>query len=432
MTFCIFLPKQTKSNEVIILMNKRNPNWRPEELKLALLLYLSHDFNWLASMKDTTDEIVDLSRKLNKLPYFKLEDRGKNFRSPGSVRMKLTNFKALDERYGKSALSNCSKADRAIWEKYHNNKEALIQECEIINKLVNDENDDQKLETPSPYMTFSDFCKATIDEAQRYKSAAREKGESDEADLIKVVCSKMINASNLYLEEKTDYILEDSYIEHGGVNKATIQRKAKKKKAKEEKKIKAANKPIGKYVREEMQRLIAEGLINDEHVSCFLSEEWTRNTFHIGHPFFRKVSKTKPVKEQMRDKNRYIRYWKDEYIIGGEKYLICKEWYESNRKYFNKWLAELSGNRQSSRENTIKKIAEFLKKEDRRAVSIKRESIIDLFSEIEWIETFIVNMEKRGIILPFQGSHQQFVVEDYDALYEIAGNPRKYVSLTEE
>lgn len=410
-------------------MSRKQPNWRPEETKLVLLLYLSHDLKWLASINETTDEIVAMSKKLNDLPLIPKEERGENFRSPGSVKMKLANFKSLDERYGKTSLSNCSKTDRDIWEQYHNNKKALIEECDNISRLLNEE-DEFNINEGSAYPSFYEFCKVMIDEAQYYKREAKKQKESDEADLIKVVCSKVVKAANFYLEEKSDYAEADTYVEHGGVNKVPINNNPKRSVKKEE--IGPNKQRIGEYVREEMQKLIDRGLIGEEQIDCFISEEWTRRVFHVNHPFFRKISESKPLKDQTRDENGYIRYWKKVHIINGEKYVICKEWYENNRKYFEKWLEQGLDNIELTEGTKLKEIAKFLINEDRRDVYINKSKVIKLFNDVEWIERCIKNMEKRNIIMAFQGSQQQFVVEDFDALYEIADNPFKYICLIEE
>lgn len=39
----------------------KNPNWTPEELKLALELYLDKDIQWHSKISNTTWEIMALS-----------------------------------------------------------------------------------------------------------------------------------------------------------------------------------------------------------------------------------------------------------------------------------------------------------------------------------------------------------------------------------
>lgn len=74
----------------------RSPNWS-EEVMLALDLYVNRDLAYLNRMSDSTSEIVGLSGLLNALDLHL--ERPKKFRSTGSIRMKLANFMALDDKY---------------------------------------------------------------------------------------------------------------------------------------------------------------------------------------------------------------------------------------------------------------------------------------------------------------------------------------------
>ena len=112
----------------------RSPNWKEEELKLALELYLSKDLTWLSKMSDMTSEVIALSELLNRLDLFDDSSKPDKFRSCGSIRMKLSNFKALDEKYGKSSLSNIGSSDKAIWNKYCNKYDELFSDCCTIVK----------------------------------------------------------------------------------------------------------------------------------------------------------------------------------------------------------------------------------------------------------------------------------------------------------
>lgn len=72
----------------------KSPKWNDDELKLALELYLSHDLKWLSKISDATPEIIALSEILNGLDYAQNISVEK-YRSTGSIRMKLANFKSL-------------------------------------------------------------------------------------------------------------------------------------------------------------------------------------------------------------------------------------------------------------------------------------------------------------------------------------------------
>ena len=77
----------------------RSPNWHECEVMLALDLYLNKDLKWINRMSDSTFEIIALSKILNALDFY--SEKPDNFRSTGSIRMKLANFMALDEHYDK-------------------------------------------------------------------------------------------------------------------------------------------------------------------------------------------------------------------------------------------------------------------------------------------------------------------------------------------
>ena len=75
----------------------RSPNWHESEVMLALDLYVNRDLSWLNKMSDSTFEIIALSKILNSLDLY--DSKPENFRSTGSIRMKLANFMELDKNH---------------------------------------------------------------------------------------------------------------------------------------------------------------------------------------------------------------------------------------------------------------------------------------------------------------------------------------------
>ena len=106
----------------------KSPNWTSLELELALELYLSKDMQWHSKISNETFEIVALSELLNGLDIVAGE-KPANFRSPSSIRLKMANFKSLDERYGNSAMSNVGNMDKSIWSNYSKNYDLLFKHC---------------------------------------------------------------------------------------------------------------------------------------------------------------------------------------------------------------------------------------------------------------------------------------------------------------
>ena len=90
----------------------RSPNWLKEEELLALDLYLNRDLDWFNKISDSTSEIQALSKILNVVDLH--SSKPENFRSTGSIRMKLANYMALDNRYSKKSLGNVGGLDKKI------------------------------------------------------------------------------------------------------------------------------------------------------------------------------------------------------------------------------------------------------------------------------------------------------------------------------
>ena len=102
----------------------RSPNWHECEVMLALDLYLNKDLKWINRMSDSTFEIIALSKILNALDFY--SEKPDNFRSTGSIRMKLANFMALDEHYDKNSLDNVGALDKSTWKKYSKQNRQIV------------------------------------------------------------------------------------------------------------------------------------------------------------------------------------------------------------------------------------------------------------------------------------------------------------------
>lgn len=89
-----------------------NPNWTHDEIILALDLYLRLGRN---VPSPRSPEIQALSVVLRSMPYHIEAAKQPSFRNPDGVGFKLMNLRQLDSGRG---LSNVSKTDRQVWEKY--------------------------------------------------------------------------------------------------------------------------------------------------------------------------------------------------------------------------------------------------------------------------------------------------------------------------
>jgi 5-methylcytosine-specific restriction enzyme A len=110
---------------------KRNPNWSTDELILALDLYFRAGRKQLDG---NHPDVIELSRLLNELPIFALEERGPDFRNPQGVSMKLGNFSALDPNYGGAGLQRGGSLDRKVWDDFSNDHQRLRLTAEAIIK----------------------------------------------------------------------------------------------------------------------------------------------------------------------------------------------------------------------------------------------------------------------------------------------------------
>ena len=107
----------------------RNPPWTDEELILALELYLKSGL-----LDDTSHAVVELSRVLNDLKVHTERPDVDRFRNPNSVAMKLANFASIDPNYHGRGLSQVSKRDADVWDRYAQDEEALTEIATSIRK----------------------------------------------------------------------------------------------------------------------------------------------------------------------------------------------------------------------------------------------------------------------------------------------------------
>lgn len=405
----------------------RSPNWKEEELKLALELYLSKDLTWLSKMSDVTPEVVSLSELLNKLDLFDDSSKPVKFRSCGSIRMKLSNFKALDERYGKSSLSNIGSSDKAIWNKYHNKYDELYRDCcaivkqhlsgtysGVLTEYLHRFNNPETAETSNDFMIFA---KDTYFLAEQFRTKALSESDLQLSQRIVNTCFELMKSlewCQSVLENSESKKSEEvsNIKEHGGVNQVPINSQKTK---------------IGKHVQDTMERLISEGRITHMTLLDLTSPSWSKEYLHLGHPFMIEIESQKELKSQLRDANGYLRYWKRIYTINGVNYCICKEWFESGRKHFDKWVSTISKKYSfGMKPEQLISTLQFIKASDEKSISIKRDDLFQILSGVEEKEEILQKMIEMGLLCAFQGTERELVVEDYDLLFEMMDHPMNY------
>ena len=389
----------------------RSPNWCIEELMLALELYLSKDKTWMSKISNSTVEVQALSYILKNLDVIKCEHDEK-FRSTNSIRLKLANFQALDDRYGRPSMSNVGNLDKEIWNKYSKDYKKLREEChKIINShLIGDK-------TP---IVVEYLLRYERDEEQAHEDEVLDEimgmvkkiqiaaTESKDIKFAKFVTEQCFAISEKIAKSQEKIVIDDNIPQstHAGINQQSINGgKAK----------------IGKHVQAVMAELAQNRILFSIDVDNMKSAEWSRKVLHLGHPFLIDVDEGMESSKQRRDENGHQRYWKTVVVINDEKYYLCKEWYENQRKYFDAWVISLYVDISC---DLFKEILCFIKSSDENGISIKVSDVVDKYSEGRKIIKYLVD---RGVLTYFQGSEREIVVDDYELLFEMINNPAKFI-----
>jgi len=398
----------------------KSPNWTPEELQLALELYLDRDMQWHSKISNNTWEIMALSELLKGLNVIDAEKDDK-FRSPSSIRLKFANFKSLDERYGNSAMSNVGNLDKAIWNQYHSDYQILKNKCQVI------------IETH-----YKGKPSAHLEEyLARFEKTKSTNGISEYADklfnLAKELRAKAVTCEDIDFSQK---VMDECYgiikglkkeLQTSNTTKVEPQEKKKSHAGVNQEKIGSEEK-IGRHVRNTIKRLIEENLIDEEVIIKMQDDEWSREVLHLGHPFMIRVTADEDLNKQLTDVNGYVRYWKDIFVINDVQYCFCKEWYESQRKYFDKWVSELGKRAKVNlKADELTRLLLIIKNIDEKKVCINVAEVMDRLKDVDGVERAIDDLLNLKLLARFQGSIREVVVEDYDLLYAMIENPDRYV-----
>ncbi len=101
-----------------------NPAWQPEELILALELYLT---NAHARQVKSDPAVTELSLTLQELDLGIERRDPEKFRNVDGCYMKLQNFKHLDPNYGEGLSRGVTQHMRELWDRFENDPEALAE-----------------------------------------------------------------------------------------------------------------------------------------------------------------------------------------------------------------------------------------------------------------------------------------------------------------
>lgn len=110
----------------------RNPNWKREELILALDLYFNLD---QGQMQKNNPKVIKISNEIRGLNIHKnIPDKVK-FRNPSGVSRKLGNFKSIDNNYKGKGLRHLGKLDIEIWNEFKDYRNKLRKEANKIRRV---------------------------------------------------------------------------------------------------------------------------------------------------------------------------------------------------------------------------------------------------------------------------------------------------------
>lgn len=396
----------------------RNPKWTPEELKLTLELYLEKDIQWHSRISDSTWEICALSELLRGLDVIKTE-KSLSFRSPYSIRLKLANFKSIDDKYNYSGMSNIGNLDREIWNQYHNDYLLLKEDCKTI---VESHYKGEMTESISKYLLRYSNCKESNNTIEIYADKLIEIAKELRVKAVTIedmdFSQKIIDECYSIIREistvnKVSKTLNDKNIKtnHAGINQREIH-----------------NDKIGKYVKKTMERLIQENKLHEDLINDMLDRKWSKDILHLGHPFMVKIIDDNDLNSQIIDENGYVRYWKEVFEINNQRYCFCKEWYEPQRKYFEAWLNEIDN--KLNLDITSEKLLSLLlklKRLDEKKVYIDTVELKETIQNLDNLQNILDQLVYLKVLSRFQGSSSKLVVDDYDLLYKMIKNPKNYV-----
>lgn len=118
-----------------------------------------------------------------------------------------------------------------------------------------------------------------------------------------------------------------------------------------------AEEKIGAYVQSTMQYFMEEELLTEDMIAKMQDEVWSKEVLHLSYPMLLKIVPGKDIKEQIADKKGRSRYWAKPYLIRGEQYCICNDWYEKHRNYFDEFLNRIKTGEEPEQSSKDKKRA---------------------------------------------------------------------------
>ena len=392
--------------------------WLDEEICLALELYLRKGKSkWINTINDETKEIIVLSKLLKGMD-FALNSNEPSYRSTGSIRLKLANLTSIDPDYKHAGMGNASKGDKKIWKRY----EGRYNELALVCKTVISEHYCGRFDSDIKeyVLSIGNIRDVSSEDFYDYCDEVKE-------NIIRIRKNLIVNENSLETQKAVDdsYRLirflnemiggkdntKEQFIIHAGVNMLPVGSDREKN---------LVTTKIGKHVRDTFFELIEHNKISEQMITQLLDADYSKRTFRINHPFLVKIDTSKNIFDQMRDENKYIRYYTKTVEINNSTYGLCKEWFERQRKYYDSWLNTIDDKSTPSRKIQLLK---YLLEKDREKTFIDINAITKEFSDIQAIDLVLDELIEMKVLCFFNGDKKKVYVEDYEQLYNLVNNP---------
>jgi len=184
--------------------SKKNPNWTIDETILALDFYFKHRPSIPGK---TSKELSELHTLIQKFNYINDVSGTETFRNHDGIYMKLMNLMHLDPSpSAKSNLSNNSKVDYEVWDKYSGNIEELSRLSDKIRNLIQNEGEELKRSVISD------------DELESYEGRVifkKHKVYERDQKLVKQKKSNMLKKNGRLFCEVCEFDFNDRYGDRG-------------------------------------------------------------------------------------------------------------------------------------------------------------------------------------------------------------------------
>lgn len=94
---------------------------------------------------------------------------------------------------------------------------------------------------------------------------------------------------------------------------------------------------IGSYVKNALIKLFLSNSFSASMIDDMCTIVWSKQYLKLGYPLLKVIDNSADIHEQIKI-NGNNRYWKESICINGRSYVMCSQWFESQRSVFNDWL----------------------------------------------------------------------------------------------